>query len=137
MTQSAITLSEHTIHNPAEPRHFMRVKPIARRVRVLRDGVVLAETEKAMRLQEVGQDVYDPAIYIPRADLFAKFAASEKSTHCPLKGDAGYLSLSDENGATVEPDIAWHYDDPFGFAAEITGHVSFYTDKVTIEEAPL
>lgn len=137
MAQVTDNLLQHTIHNPANAAHFMRLKPVDRRIRVLRDGQLLAETTGAMRLQEIGNDVYDPALYLPRDALVANFGASDTSTHCPLKGDAGYLSLTDADGAVVEADIAWFYENPLDFAADINGLVSFYTSKVTIEESPL
>lgn len=117
-----------TIHNPDNDAHFMRVKPVKATVRVRRDGVLLAETRAALRVLETGRDVYDPVIYIPATDLTAELQTVEgKSTHCPLKGDASYLTL---DGA----EIAWIYDRPLPFADLIAGHVAFYREKVAIEE---
>ncbi|MFV2002326.1 MAG: DUF427 domain-containing protein, partial [Paracoccaceae bacterium] len=117
--------------------HFMRLKPVKRRVRVLRGGVVLAETDAALRLLEIGGDMYDPALYLPAAALRGKFSGSDKTTFCPLKGEAHYLSLLDGDGNLIEQDIAWSYPAPLGFAHQLAGLVSFYSDRVTIEEAPL
>ncbi|KAJ55249.1 hypothetical protein ACMU_11150 [Actibacterium mucosum KCTC 23349] len=137
MAQLTENLLKHTIHNPANAAHFMRLKPVQKRVRVLYQGAVIAETTEALRLQEIGNDVYDPALYLPRDALVDRYAPSESSSHCPLKGDAEYLSLTDAQGDVIEEDIAWFYQSPLDFAAEINGRVSFYTTKVTVEEAPV
>ena len=57
--------------------------------------------------------------------------------HCPLKGDASYLSLKGADGLVEIESIAWTYETPPDFAADLKGRVAFYTDKVTLEESPL
>lgn len=137
MPNAEITLSEHSIHNPSDPRHFMRLKRIAQRVRILRDGAVLAESKDALRLLEVGRDFYDPTIYVPATDVLVPLSRTEKSTHCPLKGDAVYFCLTDLDGAVIAVEIAWSYPEPLDIAADLAGRVAFYADKVTVEESPL
>ena len=137
LNKEAVTLVTGAAHNPAEPRHFMRIKPIERRVRILRDGAVLAESTAAMRLMEVGKDIYDPVIYFPRRDVSDALKPNDHSTHCPLKGDAAYFDLCGEDGSVLAERIAWSYETPFDFAAELTGLVAFYGNAVTVEEAPL
>ena len=65
--RAKVTLSRHTIHNPGDPRHFMRIKPVKGRVRILLGETVLADSRNALRLLEAGHDVYDPVLYIPLA----------------------------------------------------------------------
>jgi uncharacterized protein (DUF427 family) len=130
----AITRVEGAIHNPADPRHFMRLKPVASRVRILRDGVVLAESDRALRLIEVGRDLYDPALYLPREDVRAPLVRTAKRTRCPLKGECSYFDLAGP-GAAV-PEIAWSYEETYDFAAAIRGRIAFYGSKVTVEESP-
>ena len=132
-----VTMVTGAAHNPSEPRHYMRVKPVNRKVRVLRGGTVLAETTAAVRLLEVGKDLYDPVLYLPRGDIRAGLRDAEGTTHCPLKGDAVYFDLTDGDGTVLADRIAWSYPQPFGFADEIAGLIAFYGDKVTIEESPL
>lgn len=136
MTPTQVTMSAATIHNPSEPRHFMRIKPVQRRIRVLLGDEVLADTAKALRLMEVGKDFYDPIIYVPEADIRAKLRPVDHRTHCPLKGDASYFDLADESGQIREEKIAWSYADAFDFAAELKGHIAFRPDLTTIEDAP-
>ncbi len=137
LTAETVTLVEGAAHNPAEPRHFMRIKPVRRRVRVLRDGAVLADSTAAVRLLEVGRDLYDPVIYFPRDDVTDALKKNAHSTHCPLKGDAVYFDLPGMSGGIVAEKIAWSYETPLDFASELAGLVAFYGDAVTVEEAPL
>ncbi|MEP0521259.1 MAG: DUF427 domain-containing protein [Hyphomicrobiales bacterium] len=129
MSAQTVTMALEAIHNPSEPRHFMRLKPVPRRVQVLRNGEILADTVQAMRLTEIGKDVYDPVFYIPRADILARMTAIDgKSSRCPLKGDASYFSYN-----SVEP-MAWTYDRPFEFTVVLKGLIAFYPDKVSVLE---
>ena len=128
---SDVTMSDKTIHNPAEPRHFMRIKPVAGRVVISRGDEVLATSDRAVRLIEVGKDVYDPTIYLPHEDVTANLTQTNNSTHCPLKGDAIYF-----DAAEVE-EIAWAYPNPLSIAPELAGRVAFYGSKVSITETPL
>lgn len=130
------TLCAETIHNPDEPRHFMRIKPVAGQVRIAFDGRMLAESGDALRLIEVGRDFYDPVLYIPRADVSANLSIAERRTFCPLKGHASYFDLLDDEGRTVVEEIAWSYEDTFDFAAQLKSLIAFDASKVVIEERP-
>ena len=66
---------------------------------------------------------------LPRADAnMALLARTDRTTHCPYKGDASYFSIN-ANGKTLENSI-WTYETPFPAMAEIAGHLAFYPDKV-------
>lgn len=136
MNQHAVTLSGETVHNPNEPRHFMRLKPVARRVRILLGDEVIADSTRALRLLEIGQDVYDPVIYVPEEDVRARIFAVDGTTHCPIKGDAVYYDLVDVAGEVRRPRFAWSYPDPLSFAADLAGRIAFYPDGLTFEEGP-
>lgn len=137
LARDGVTLSKSTIHNPAEPRHFMALKPIERTVIILLGQAPLAETRRALRLVEVGRDVYQPAVYLPMEDVHASLLENERTSHCPLKGEAIYFDLMGTDGGVVIKDIAWAYPEPYDFAPELAGLLSFYTDKLTMVEAPL
>ncbi|MGJ8531765.1 MAG: DUF427 domain-containing protein [Alphaproteobacteria bacterium] len=129
MQRDQVTLATQTIHREDEPRHFMRLKPVPRRIRVLKDSQVLADTEAALRLTEVGRDIYDPVFYIPQADMQVDLVPIiGKSTHCPLKGDASYFAHRGN-----EP-IAWTYDRPLAATDILKGLIAFYPDQVVVEE---
>lgn len=124
-----ITLSKQAIHNPDEPRHFLRAKPVPRLIRVRRGDCLLAESQNALRITEMSRDVLDPVFYLPKADILVPLnPVAGKTTHCPLKGDASYYTVPD--GA----EIAWSYETPLDFMSVITGLVAFYPDHVIVEE---
>lgn len=93
-------------------------------------GAVLGESGNALELSEGD---YPPVIYFPRDDIAMDFLdASDKSTHCPHKGDASYFSIVTKS--TVLKDVAWSYEAPKDGVAEITGHLAFYPDQVAVEK---
>ena len=113
------------------PDHPITITANPKRVRVLVDGVVIAETGHALTLKEAS---YPAVQYVPRADArMDLIKRTERVTHCPYKGDASYFSIV-ANGKTLDNAI-WTYEAPFPAMAEISGHLAFYPDKVTIEEA--
>lgn len=136
LARDGVTLAKSTIHNPADPRHFMALKPIERMVIIMLGNAPLVETKGAMRLIEIGKDVYHPAVYVPMDDVKASLIENDRTTHCPLKGDAVYFDLMSTDGQIHTPDIAWAYPEPLNFAHQLAGLMSFYTDKLTMVEAP-
>lgn len=93
-------------------------------------GAVLAESQSALALNE---GAGEPVIYFPREDIAMAFLdASERTSHCPLKGDANYFSIVTKS--TTIQDAALSYVAPKDGVKEIAGHVAFYnTDKVAVE----
>ncbi|MEO9876586.1 MAG: DUF427 domain-containing protein [Anderseniella sp.] len=137
MTHPQITLSTSTIHNPNEPRHFMRIKPVHSRVRIRLEDTVLADSFGAIRLLEVGKDFYDPMIYVPPQDVaVALEPVAGHTSHCPLKGEASYLSFAGWTPEHAKDYLAWSYADPFAFARELAGLIAFNPAHVAIEENP-
>ena len=136
VTAETVTMAGEAIHNPAEPRHFMRLKPVKGKVRIMFRGSQLAESARAVRVLEVGRDFYDPVFYLPRDDVGAQLRQSERTTKCPLKGETTYFDWIDDAGNVIVTDIAWSYTMTFDFAEELRDLVAFDAGKVTIEEAP-
>ena len=92
-------------------------------------GAVVAESTKALLLNEVG---CDPVYYLPREDAGMEFLdRSETRTTCPHKGEATYYDFIAKSGPIR--DAAWSYEDPVPGAEAIRDHLAFYADKVTIE----
>ena len=113
------------------PDHPITIRPAPRRIRVILDGRAVAESDRALVLQEAS---YAPVYYIPRehADL-ALFERTTHATHCPYKGDASYFDL--KVGDRRSPNAVWSYETPFPAMAAIKGHLAFYPDRVdAIEE---
>jgi uncharacterized protein (DUF427 family) len=131
-----VTLSQNTIHNPDNPGHFMRVKPVKGRVRILLGDRVLAESTGALRVLEAGRDFLDPVLYLPLADVRANLAPVEKRTYCPLKGHASYFDLVSDQGQVEVPEIAWSYRETLDCAVGIKDLVAFDASRVAIEESP-
>ena len=94
-------------------------------------GAVLGESENALELVEGD---YPAVIYFPRGDIAMAFLdTSDKTTHCPHKGDASYFSVVTKS--TTLKDVAWSYEDPKAEVSRIKGHLAFYTDgDVTVEQ---
>jgi uncharacterized protein (DUF427 family) len=137
MTHPQITLSTATIHNPDEPRHFMRIKPVHSRVRIRLGDTVLADSSSAVRLLEVGKDVYDPMIYVPPQNITVTLEpVAGRTSHCPLKGEASYLGFAGWTPQNSNDYLAWSYPDPFGFARDLAGLIAFNPAHVAIEEIP-
>jgi uncharacterized protein (DUF427 family) len=117
-----------------EPRtpdasHPITVTPTGRRVRVLVGGTVIAESDRALTLQEAS---YPPVQYVPVEDIDAAvLAGTDTSTYCPFKGDASYYSVTTDAG-TVR-DAGWYYPTPYDAVAPIADHVAFYPDRATVE----
>lgn len=105
------------------------VSPTGHRVTVRMGGEVVAETDRALTLQESSH----PAVqYIPLADIRQDMLVrTESASYCPFKGDAAYYSVTTVGGATVA-DAVWTYEQPFPAVAAIAGHVAFYPDKAEI-----
>ena len=84
--------------------HRITTRPSTRHVRVERDGVLLAESDRAVELDETGLPT---RYYLPREDVRTELLEpSETTSHCPFKGDATYFSAS---GAA---DAFWVYESP-------------------------
>ena len=112
-----------------DPSHPITITPSPKRIRVLYNGKVVADTTRALDLKEAS---YPVVRYIPRADADLFFFEREKrTTRCPYKGDANYYSLVD--GERRADNAVWTYEAPGEAVSAIAGHLAFYPDKVEIE----
>jgi uncharacterized protein (DUF427 family) len=116
------------------PDHPITITPTKGRVRIVFGGKVIAESTRALTLQEAS---YPAVQYVPREDAsMAYFDRTAQSTHCPYKGDASYFSLK-ADGKSVE-NAVWSYESPFPAMEAIKGHLAFYpnrVDKIEIDPA--
>lgn len=108
----------------------IKIRPAEGTWSVRAGGAVLGESANALELSEGD---YPAVIYFPREDIAMEFLdTSEKSTHCPHKGDASYFSIVTKS--TVLQDAAWSYEDPKVGVEAIKDHLAFFaTDTVTVE----
>ena len=103
-----------------------RVEAVPERVRVVVDGITIADTTNALRvLETAGAPVY----YLPPADI--RMDLLEGSTHtsfCEWKGSARYHTL--RVGERQIPDVGWSYPAPNQGYGAIRDHLAFYAAKV-------
>jgi uncharacterized protein (DUF427 family) len=120
---------ERVFVHPRNP--YVRVDALrsSRRVRVEKDGVVLAESAATVMVFETGLPT---RYYFDRTAVdFSHLVASETVTACPYKGrTSAYWSV--RAGGTEYPDLAWCYDFPTGQLRPIAGLVAFYDERVDV-----
>lgn len=101
----------------------IRIRKTSGKWTVRSGGAVLGETTNALELSEGD---LPPVIYFPREDIaMAMLDPTDKSTHCPHKGDASYFSIV--NKSSVDENAAWTYENPLETVAAIKDHLAFYT----------
>lgn len=107
--------------------HPITVQTLGKPLTVTFKGEVVAQSANALVLHEAS---YAAVYYVPREDIVAAhYLRTERTTHCPYKGDASYFSLT-VHGETDE-NAVWSYETPYPAVAEIAGHVAFYPDRVS------
>ncbi len=126
-----VTLVKNAIHNPADARHFMRITTAEQLVTVRCGGLEIARSTAALKVKEVGYDIYDAVFYFPRVDVeMSRLEKTPRTTHCPLKGDTEYFDLLDTQGRVES--IAWSYHRTIDVAAALKDYISFDTRLVEI-----
>lgn len=103
-----------------------RLEPVPERIRVVVDGVVVADTVRALRVLETS---HPPVYYIPRDDVRADVLRRARgSSVCEWKGEATYWSL--QVGDRLIEAAAWSYEAPTPPFEAIRGHLAFYASRV-------
>ena len=106
--------------------HPIVITPAGSRVRVLAGGEVIADTARALSLEEAS---YPPVLYIPREDVRMNLLVrTDRHTHCPYKGDASYFSIVTPAGR--RENAGWSYETPIAKVAPIAKYLAFYPDRV-------
>lgn len=108
------------------PDHPITIKPHEGRVRVFVGSRKIADTAAALELKEAS---YPPVYYIPRHDAdMALLKRTDRTTHCPYKGDASYYSIP--GGGERSVNAVWTYENPHDAVKQIKDHLAFYPDRV-------
>ncbi len=108
------------------PDYALAVRPATKRVQVIAGGEVIADTERALELDE---SYHQPVYYLPRADVrMDMLTATAHETYCPFKGTASYWSI--QTGKGMLENAVWSYQDPLPEVTGIHGFLAFYADKV-------
>jgi uncharacterized protein (DUF427 family) len=104
------------------------ILPTSRVVRVEANGVVLAESPRALVLHETG---LAPRWYIPKVDVRMDLLdPTDEVSHCPYKGQAAYWTA--RVGDEREENVAWSYRTPLPESARVAGYVAFYDERVSV-----
>jgi uncharacterized protein (DUF427 family) len=115
------------------PEHPITISPAQGTVRVTVAGRVVAESTRALRLEEKG---YPPAYYMPRDDAdMSLLVRTTHGTYCPYKGDAAHYNIP--IGGTKSENSVWTYEEPYEAVASIQGYLAFYPSRVDALEVIL
>jgi uncharacterized protein (DUF427 family) len=102
--------------------HPIWTEPYPRRVRAFLEGVAVVDSTRTLLLLEAR---HLPVYYFPAEDVRTDLLEpTDKSTHCPHKGDASYWSV--RVGDRVARNAVWSYQDPLPGREDIKGHIAFY-----------
>jgi uncharacterized protein (DUF427 family) len=115
---------ERNVGHPRNPFHRIDILHSSRQVRVESDGEVLAESSDPYFLFEPPLPV---RYYLPPEDVRTDLLRpSDTKTFCAYKGQASYWSLEGDD------DLVWSYLEPLREAAEVTGRLAFFNERVDI-----
>jgi len=118
---------EQVRYHPHDPYHLIDVRPSSRHVKIVLQGVTMADTQRPLLLFEAG---LPPRYYLPKTDVrMDLLSLSERTTHCAYKGTAVYYSANLPNGQTVE-NVAWTYAYPNYQYAPVQNLVAFAQGRV-------
>lgn len=99
------------------------------RVRALFEGHEVADSARALRLDEQG---HAPVYYFPREDVqMAVLRRNDHASICPWKGKASWFTIMRD--AKIVEDVAWSYEAPRDGASIIAGNLAFAAEHVDIQ----
>jgi uncharacterized protein (DUF427 family) len=99
-----------------------RLEPTDKHIRIIFNGVVIAETRRAWRVLETS---HPPGYYLPPADIaVAYLVAGNGRSWCEWKGQARYHTLL--VGGKTAVNVGWSYPAPTPPFAPIKDHIAFY-----------
>jgi len=108
--------------DPAEVAYRMSFAPHPEPVRVVYNGVDVAESARVMVLRETR---LAPVFYFARDDVRVDLMTrTERVTHCPFKGNATYWTL--EVGDRHAENAVWGYEDPIADVGNLRDYIAFY-----------
>jgi len=113
------------------PDHPITISSVEGNVRVTVAGKIVAESARALRLEEKG---YPPVYYLPRDDAdMSLLVRTTHYTYCPYKGDCTYYGIP--IGGEKSKYAVWTYEKPYEAVASIREHLAFYPSRVDAIEA--
>ena len=103
-----------------------RLEGSTKRIRVVFNGVTIADTQRAKRILETS---HPPVYYIPPEDVRMNLLTpARRTTFCEWKGAASYYTITVDS-KTVEQ-AAWYYPQPNAQYTAIKNYVAFYPGKM-------
>jgi uncharacterized protein (DUF427 family) len=98
------------------------LEPTPRRIRVVFNGVTVADTTRSYRVLETS---HPPVYYLPPEDVQVEhLIRTERQSVCEFKGSAVYYTV--RVGAREAADAAWCYPDPSPAFAAMARYLAFY-----------
>jgi uncharacterized protein (DUF427 family) len=122
--------------NPApgfvtRPDYRVDLVPEIRRVKVVIEGITIANSGGALRVEETG---HGPVFYIPEKDVRLDLMhPTEHHTRCPYKGEASYWTIELPGGESSNRRVenaVWGYPSPYDEVVGLAGHYAFYPNRV-------
>ncbi|GEP07954.1 hypothetical protein MOX02_59920 [Methylobacterium oxalidis] len=99
-----------------------RLEPVPERLRVVFDGVTIADSVRGWRVLETS---HPPTYYLPPDDILpGALASAEGSSFCEWKGRAVYYDVIGPQRRIRR--MAWAYPKPSAPFAALTNHIAFY-----------
>ena len=99
-----------------------RLKPATKRLRVVFNGVTIADTLRGHRVLETS---HPPVYYFPPIDIRMQcLTGVDGGSFCEWKGPARYFDI-EVNGQHARR-VGWCYPNPTPRFAEIADHIAFY-----------
>jgi|GEM_PF-54528 len=103
-----------------------RVEAVPEHIRIIFNGVVIADTHDAYRVLETS---HPPSYYIPLDDINQDYLVkTDRSSFCEFKGGASYYTIRVDDKSAQN--AAWYYASPSRGFEQIKDHVSFYASKM-------
>ena len=108
------------------PDHPITISPAEAKVRVTVAGRIVAESTRALRLEEMG---HPRVYYVPRSDAdMSLLIRTTHYTYCPYKGECAYYSIVGAGDRAVN--AVWSYEAPYEAVGAIKDYLAFYPDRV-------
>lgn len=103
-----------------------RLEDAAQRVRVVFNGVTIADTQRAKRVLETS---HPPVYYIPPDDIKMEYLVpTDRTSTCEWKGQAHYYTVGAKNKKAAF--AAWFYPSPTSEFESIKNYVAFYPSRM-------
>jgi uncharacterized protein (DUF427 family) len=116
---------EEIFKHARDPYKRVDVMPSRRHVRVVIDGITVADTHRPHLLFETNHPV---RYYIPQEDVrMDMLVQSATTSRCPYKGPASYWSV--KLGAEIFDDLVWGYMNPIPECPKIKGLLCFFHER--------